>query len=453
MFKPENISGLKLTVLGAGISGVSIASFAKRSGADVFISDFAEISDVVLKSLDENGISYEQGGHTDRILRADKVVVSSGFPPRAPVLRKLASQGLTPTGELDFVLPHIKGRVIGITGSNGKTTTTSLLGHLINSGGKNCAISGNIGNPIADFAGIDFDFFALELSSFQLHWTRNVKLAGAIVTNLAPDHIDWHGSYDNYIADKARIINFLDEDGFAIIQSRDKELLKANGRGVRTISWDDLDTKSDILLSSTERIALMEGSELLRFDETRLLGAHNMENASMAMAAVKLSGADFVSARTALKSYEAPPHRCALVLTKDGVKYIDDSKGTNVAASRTAMSSIGGPHIVILGGRGKNEDYNGLIEPLKKFAKCAILIGEASKEIAAAFIKGGYEAFREAGDLESAVKYAVTIASPGDSVLLSPACTSWDAYKNYKERGDHFVSLVLRYAGEKNAEI
>jgi UDP-N-acetylmuramoylalanine--D-glutamate ligase len=189
--------------------------------------------------------------------------------------------------------------------------------------------------------------------------------------------------------------------------------------------------------------------ELFRFDETKLMGAHNMENIAMAMAAVRLLGLDAHAAKASLESYEAPSHRCKLVLEKDGVRYIDDSKGTNIAASSAAMSSIEGPHIVILGGRGKGEDYARLIEPLRKYAKFALLIGEASKEMAEAFTKRGYVNFREAGNLESAVREASATAVPGDSVLLSPACASWDAYENYSERGNHFASLVSRFAGEK----
>jgi UDP-N-acetylmuramoylalanine--D-glutamate ligase len=352
-------------------------------------------------------------------------------------------------GELDFVMPFIKGKVVGITGSNGKTTTASLLGHIVNACGAKCVVAGNIGSPIADFAGADYGYIALELSSFQLHWANSISLAGAIVTNLAPDHIDWHGSYENYTAAKARIVSFVAEGGFGIVQNRDIRPLGATGNGIHSVSWDETSGNGDIKLSGKTMSAMMGDAELFRFQDTRLLGAHNMENIAMAMASVRLLGLDTVSARRSLESYEAPPHRCRLVLEKNGVRYIDDSKGTNIAASGAAMSSIEGPHIVILGGRGKGEDYADLVEPLRNFAKRALLIGEASKDISAAFVKGGYADFEEAGDMESAVKKAVGLAVPGDSVLLSPACASWDAYRNYGERGDHFAALAIRYAGEK----
>jgi UDP-N-acetylmuramoylalanine--D-glutamate ligase len=446
MYDQRALNGVSVTVLGAGLSGISIASLARRLGADVLVSDVSRVDASVSESLSAKGIMLEQGGHTDKALDAGVVVVGSGFPPHAPVLSRLASRGVSPVGELDFVLPYIKGRIIGITGSNGKTTTTSLLGHLLNSSGCRCAVAGNIGNPIADFAGEEYDCVALELSSFQLHWAKSARLEGAVVTNLAPDHIDWHGSYENYAAAKAKILDFVAPGGFGIMQGRDSGALRAERPGIKKLSWN-LSGAGVISLSSAERAAEMDGEELFRFDDTNLIGAHNMENAAMALAAVRLLGFDTEAARKSLASYTPPPHRCKLVLETGGVRYIDDSKGTNIAASVAAMSSIEGPHIVILGGRGKGEDYSGLVEPLRMYAKRALLIGEAAGEIAGAFDKSGYTNYHMAGDLESAVKIAAADARPGDSVLLSPACTSWDAYKNYHERGEHFASAVMKLAG------
>ncbi|MCL2684682.1 MAG: UDP-N-acetylmuramoyl-L-alanine--D-glutamate ligase [Synergistaceae bacterium] len=452
MFDGAGLRGVRVTVLGAGVSGVSIARLARKLGADVFVSDSAIIPEDIGSSLDENGISYEQCGHTDKVTCADKIIVCSGFPPYAPILKKIAEGGKRPIGELDFVLSFIKGRLIGITGSNGKTTTASLVGYFLNSVGTRCAVAGNIGSPIADFAEEDYDYVVLELSSFQLHWAQDVRLAGAVVTNLAPDHIDWHGSYENYVAAKARIMSFTGDDGFGIVQRSDLESLRATGKHILSLRWSDAENSGypsgEIVLSRRDRAARIGDTELFHFGETKLIGSHNMENIAMAMAVVKQLGLDEASARASLGSFEAPPHRCKLVLEHNEVRYIDDSKGTNIAASSTAMSSIEGPHIVILGGRGKGEDYANLAKPLGKFAKRALLIGEAAKEIAYSLAQCGCINFTEAGDLENAVKIAFDEALPGDSVLLSPACTSWDVYKNYQERGEHFISLVRKYAGE-----
>jgi UDP-N-acetylmuramoylalanine--D-glutamate ligase len=438
--------GLRLTVLGAGASGAAIARMAARMGAEVFVSDAAKIAPETATSLELAGIRYEEEGHTEKIFDCDDVIVGSGFPPYAPVLEKLASRGISPVGELDFVLPFVKGRVIGITGSNGKTTTASLLGHLLKSEGTNCEVAGNIGKPAADIAGNDVDYTILELSSFQLHWAANVRFAGAIVTNLAPDHIDWHGSCENYVRAKAKLVSFVEQGGIAIVQKRDREMFETGGVSARYLTWDLLHAEHDIFLSREKESAVMNGKELFRFGETRLLGTHNMENAAMAMGMVDMLGLG-AAARASLPSYTPPAHRCSLVLEKNGVRYVDDSKGTNIAASVAAMSSIKGPHIVILGGRGKRENYSDLAEPLKKYAKYACLIGEAAEEIGTSISAGGFADYSVPGDMESAVKEAVTSARPGDSVLLSPACTSWDAYRNYHERGDHFAELVRKYTG------
>ena len=451
MVNSDELRGARITVLGAGVSGVSIARLALRLGADVFISDSAKIPESAASFLHEKGIRFEQGGHTREAVRADKIITSSGFPPYAPILNIITEEGARLIGELDFVIPYLKGRVIGITGSNGKTTTTSLVGRLINAAGARCATAGNIGSPIADFAGEDYDYAALELSSFQLHWAKDVRLAGGVVTNLAPDHIDWHGSYENYAAAKARILDFMGDDGFGIVQRRDAGTLKAAGKRIFFLDWNDENnvgySADGIEMSAQNRAAYFEGRELFRFGESKLMGTHNMENIAMAMTVVKLLGLNETSTRAALESFEAPPHRCKLVLENNGVRYIDDSKATNIAASSTAMSSIEGPHIVILGGRGKGEDYTNLTEPLGRFAKRALLIGEAAKDIAYSLAQCGYMNFIEAGDLENAVRIASNEAEPGDSILLSPACASWDAYKNYRERGEHFAALARKYEG------
>jgi UDP-N-acetylmuramoylalanine--D-glutamate ligase len=485
----SSLNGVKVAVLGGGVSGSALARLACRMGARVLLSDARKISERTLSEMNEMGAECEVG-HSDKILGCNFAVTSSGFPPNAGIIAKISEKGIPIFGELDFVSPCLKGKVVGITGSNGKTTTTSLLGRLLeflNPMGKGVALTGNIGNPIADIAGIEYDYIIAELSSFQLHWAKNFPLDAAIVTNLAFDHIDWHGSFKNYLADKTKILSFvkgfkretekpettaadaafltpetfgrfgalswLDEEshGFAIIRNDDLSSLKPEGR-VLSLEWDTVPSDDKIVLSSTDRRAYSFGDVLFEFDETTLLGRHNMENAAMAMAAVGELGFYVSSARKALKTFVSPPHRCSLVLSKDGVKYIDDSKGTNVAATVTALSSLEGGKIVILGGRGKGEDYGKLAAPLKKFAKFALLIGEVSGDIGKAIAAKGYSDFAIADGMEDAVRRACFIALPGDVVLLSPACTSWDSYKNYGERGDHFATLVREIVGgETNA--
>lgn len=484
------LAGVKTVILGGGVSGIALARLASRMGAGVFLSDSSELSADTISIIREIGAEYEIG-NSERVLDCDLVVTSSGFPPSAPIIAKIRGKGVPVLGELDFVSPYLKGKVIGITGSNGKTTTTSLLGHLLqfsNPQGKGTAIVGNIGNPIADAAGIDYDYIIAELSSFQLHWAKNFALNVAIVTNIAPDHIDWHGSYENYIADKAKILTFVrgvnssvvfpgapklsdagpltaemsrlfstlsrineKTHGFAITRAEEDDALKPEGH-VLTLLWDAPPSDKRIVLSSKDRCAYAFGGKLFNFDDTVMIGRHNMENAAMAMAAAAALGCDLSKAREGLGTYVPPPHRCGLVLSSGGVSYIDDSKGTNIAACVTALSSIDGKKIIILGGRRKGEDFGRLAEPLDRYAKFALLIGEASAEIAQALTREGYTNFAEAGEMEEAVRMARAAADPGDVVLLSPACTSWDSYKNYGERGDHFAACVRRIAGGETGE-
>ena len=449
MYDIADVKGIKVGILGGGVSGTSLAMLASRLGAVPFLSDTAEISEPFAGRLREAGIVYEEGGHTEKILGADLVVAGSGFPPTVGILKDIEKRRIPLIGELDFALPHIDARVIGVTGSNGKTTTTSLLGYLLSAIGLRAEVAGNIGTPIGDYAATDHacDYIAAELSSFQLHWARDISLAGAIVTNLAPDHIDWHGSYANYVTAKAKILSFIKDDGFAIVQERDTSALQARGELTCLLSWGSEKGARKIILDADSQTAFIEDCELFAFCESRLLGAHNMENVAMAMSALSLSGQDVTAARRHLAGYVPPPHRCALVLERDGVRYVNDSKGTNIAATITALSSIEGKKVIILGGKGKGEDYATLIEPLKEFARSAILIGEEARVIANALRSGGFDSYSFAADMDEAVRLAASGAEAGDVVLLSPACTSWDMYKNYGERGNHFESLVRSIVG------
>jgi UDP-N-acetylmuramoylalanine--D-glutamate ligase len=440
----DELAGKRIAVLGAGVSGVSLARLARDLGADVFLSDAGTISEGARDVLDAIGVPSESGGHSDRVLRCDEVLVGSGFPPSSAIVSRALEKGVSLKGELDFVTPYLRGKLIGVTGSNGKTTTASLTGYLLQSAGRETAVAGNIGSPLADMAGRDREFIVAELSSFQLHWATAIALDGAVVTNLAPDHIDWHGSYENYARAKAKILSFLREGGFGIVQKRDLRALACEGEAMYPLSWDGEDAEKSVVLRGEERCARLSGRELFRFEDTNLLGSHNMENAAMAMAVVCLLGADTAAARRGLASYVPPPHRCALVAVYGGVRYIDDSKGTNIAAAAAAMSSIEGKKVVILGGKGKGEDYAALLDPLRTQARWAVLIGEEADKIASALDDGAYREYSRASGMEEAVRLASERAYDGDAVLLSPACTSWDMYENYGERGDHFVRVVKK---------
>jgi UDP-N-acetylmuramoylalanine--D-glutamate ligase len=444
-----DLRGQKISVIGAGVSGCSLASLAADHGADVFVSDAKEIKEERKKIFIEKNIRWEENGNTAQMLDADKILVSSGISPNVPILKEAASRGVSLVGELDFVSPYIKGVVIGVTGSNGKTTTTSMIGYFLEKLGFECITAGNIGTPVADAARSGKDFIVLELSSFQLQWAEKFSCDIAIVTNLAPDHLDWHGSYENYVSAKSNIIKCLKNGGAAITQKRDIELLNISSKECRSypLSWDKNDITRGIFMDGENQAAVLKNSgcdeeyKLFDFDEVKLLGTHNLENAAMAVSALALLNINGIS-KDVISSYSALDHRCELVGVKDGITFVNDSKGTNVAASIAAMSSLPDMKVMILGGKGKGEDYSPLAQAVKKYASSAVLLGAEKKKIAEALDAAEYKQYIFAESMEDAVEKAYHAARSGETVLLSPACTSWDMYPNFETRGIDFRNIV-----------
>ena len=443
-------SGKRITIVGAGVSGRELALLAARLGAKVFVTEKKELSSEARKLFEEHGVAWEEGGHTERAFDADVLLLSSGIPPRSEVVQEARWRGVPLMGELDFAVPQLSARVVGVTGSNGKSTVTSLIGHMLNKLGWNAGVGGNLGTAASSFTGKKLDAVVLELSSFQLAWATRLGASVSIVTNLAPDHIDWHGSYENYVAAKAKVISLRAPDGWGIVQDRDVEALGVrDSQHIITLSWErePVHKMTGHIFMDKERASLtLEGKEypLFSYADTTLLGAHNLENVSMTLAALRLLGAWDGSKKPAelLEGFSPLPHRCENAGIVDGVLYVDDSKGTNVAASVTAMTCIPGRKVLILGGRGKGEDYAPLAEGVLREADAVVLLGEEADAIGKALARAGFTAVHRAKDMEEAVKIAHDIARPGMTVLLSPACTSWDMYDNYGQRGDHFCSLV-----------
>ena len=444
------INGKKISVLGAGVSGAALAALAAKQGAKVFVSDAKEISKETEEFFKANGIMWEASGNTELLLDADVIVVSSGISPKNEMLVEAGKRGITVIGELDFVSPYLSGTIIAVTGSNGKTTTTSMIGHLLAEAGCNVITCGNIGIPVAKAADSNYDFIVMELSSFQLYWAKTFRCDAAVVCNLAPDHIDWHGSYENYVASKANIIKCLSCGGAAIYQKRDEAVLGAASDVISLpMSWGPcLKDKNGIYMDSEASSAWLNNGgcssckKLFDFSSVKLLGSHNLENSAMAMTVLALF--EIEAAAGSIENYVPPKHRCAYAGEVKGVTFVDDSKGTNVAATLTAMSSLPGGKVIILGGQGKGEDYAPLAEGAIKYTKCAVLLGSEKDKIASALSAAGYNAFTKVNDMDEAVEAAYIKASAGETVLLSPACTSWDMYPNYGARGDHFVRAAKK---------
>ncbi len=442
----------KITVIGAGVSGQGLAMLAHNLGEEVFVSEQKKIAEEVKERFTKNDITYEEG-HSEKVFEGtSEILISSGIPPKSEIIQEAQSRDVKLTGELDFSIPHIRTqKLICVTGSNGKSTVTSLIGHILNRAGMKAGAGGNLGTASSTFTKEDFDSVVLELSSFQLERaTRNMHSRISIVTNLAPDHIDWHGSYENYVSAKAKILSLRDPNGWGIIQDRDAESLNASGKIITLSDSRTPEHKfSGHIFMDKDKAVLTLGENvscLFKYSDTTLIGMHNFENVAMSLCAVKLLGLDISSfgVKYLLEGFKPLPHRCEDAGTLNSVKYIDDSKGTNVAASVTAMKSIHGRKIIILGGQGKGEDYAPLAEAVKSECDEAVLLGEEAEKIQNALNISGYpdEKIHRAKDMRDAVNISESFAKPGMIVLLSPACTSWDMYKSYKARGEDFCNIV-----------
>ena len=440
----------KLTVIGAGVSGQGLALLAHNLGENVLVSEQKNIPEEVKTLFTQNNIAYEEG-HSEKVFDGTKeILISSGIPPQSEILKQAQSRGVKLTGELDYVLPHIRTKnLVCVTGSNGKSTVTSLIGHILNRAGLKAGTGGNLGTASAKFTQEDFDAVVLELSSFQLaRATNNLRAKVSIITNLAPDHIDWHGSYEAYVEAKSRVISLRDSNGYGIIQDRDFDAINPSGK-IIVLSWTPEPahkTAGHIFMKDSEAVLTLDGKTipLFKYSDTTLIGSHNLENIAMSLCAVYLLGVTG-DVKYLLEGFRPLPHRCEDAGTVDGVQYIDDSKGTNVAATITAMTSIPGRKVIILGGQGKGEDYAPLAEAVKRECDSAVLIGEEAGKIQAALENVNFTDFHRAKDMEDALETARKIAKPGMIVLLSPACTSWDMYKSYKARGEHFCRIVSQW--------
>ncbi|MBQ7220095.1 MAG: UDP-N-acetylmuramoyl-L-alanine--D-glutamate ligase [Synergistaceae bacterium] len=441
----------KLTVIGAGVSGQGLALLARSLGEKVLVSEQKKIPEDVKALFRQNDIAFEEG-HSDKVFEDTReILISSGIPPQSEILMEAEKRGFTLTGELDYVLPHIRTHnLVCVTGSNGKSTVTSLTGHILNRAGLKAGTGGNLGTASAKFTQEDFDAVVLELSSFQLaRATKNLRAKVAIITNLAPDHIDWHGSYEAYVEAKSRVLTLRAPEGWGIIQDRDFDTLKPSGK-IITLSWtaeSSHSTEGHIFMRDNDAVLTLSGETipLFKYSDTTLIGTHNLENAAMSFCAAHLLGVTG-DVRSLLDGFRPLPHRCEHAGTVDGVTYIDDSKGTNVAATITAMTSIPGRKVIILGGQGKGEDYAPLAEAVKRECDYAVLLGTEAEKIQSALDAAGFTNYRRVASMDEAVKLSRNLASPGMVVLLSPACTSWDMYPSYKARGEHFCRLVRELA-------
>ena len=438
----------RIVVLGAAESGAGAAVLAKKKGFDVFVSDMSAIKDKYKEQLDQHGIEWEEGQHTEaKILAADEVIKSPGIPDTAPIIQKLRGQNTHIISEIEFAGRYTDAKMICITGSNGKTTTTSLIYHILKGAGYNVGLAGNIGRSLAlQVAEEHFDYYVIELSSFQLDNMYDFRADIAVLMNITPDHLDRYDfKMQNYVDAKMRITrNQRPEDAF--IFWNDDPIVK------RELAKYDL--KAQLYPFSefheTDAIAYVEDEEYIierptpfnmEQEELALTGKHNLYNSLAAGITADIAGVSNEEIRRGLMSFAGVEHRLEKAGRVRGVDFVNDSKATNVDACWYALESMKQPTILIVGGVDKGNDYSQLYELVEKKCKGLVFLGVDNQKLHDAFDRFGLPT-ADVRSMKDCISACMEMASPGDCVLLSPCCASFDLFKNMEDRGEQFKECV-----------
>ncbi len=439
----------KIAILGAGESGTGAAVLAQKHGMSVWLSDSGKIKDKHKNILVDNGITFEEGQHSENeILRADEVVVSPGIALTSPLVRKVQENRIPVISEIEFAARYTNARKVCITGSNGKTTTTLIIHHIMKNAGYHVGLAGNVGASFAwQVANNDFDWYVLELSSFQLDTMYRFKADIAILTNITADHLDrYDHKFENYIDSKFRITqNQTSNDAFIYCLDDEISASEVNRRNIKATQYacsQNSNKDANAFCAGNEMHVNIHNTQFtMTLEELALQGKHNVYNSLVAGIATKLIGVRNESIRQSLIAFENVPHRLEFVARIHGIDFINDSKATNVNSTWYAIESTDAPIIWIAGGVDKGNDYTKLDELVKRKVKAIICLGVDNSKIIARFAEM-VDAIYETQSAENAVFTAYSIAKQGDSVLLSPACASYDLFENFEERGDKFKLAV-----------
>ncbi|WP_417356637.1 UDP-N-acetylmuramoyl-L-alanine--D-glutamate ligase [Flavobacterium sp.] len=440
---------MRLVVLGGGESGVGTAILGKKKGYDVFVSDFGKIKNNYKEVLALNKLEWEEEKHTEElILNADVVMKSPGIPDKSPIVKLLKKKGIPVISEIEFAYKFMDYKTIGITGSNGKTTTTMLTHYLIRQGGLNMGLAGNIGKSFAwQVAENKYEGYVLELSSFQLDGIETYSPNIAVITNLSPDHLDrYEYNYELYIEAKFRITMNQTKDDYLIYDADDEEInkwLKKNKTKAKTIPFSlSGKVKEGIYVKDNTIISTINKEEFtMPINELSLEGKHNVKNAMAATAVAQLMRIRKDTIRESLSNFQGVEHRLEKVLKIQNIQYINDSKATNTNATFFALDSMTTPTVWIVGGVDKGNDYDELMSLVREKVKAIVCLGVDNHKIMNAF-SNVVDVMVETTSMTEAVKIAQSLAEKGDTVLLSPACASFDLFENYEERGKQFKAAV-----------
>ena len=457
---------MNIIILGAAESGVGAALLAQAKGHTVFVSDRGEIKPEYKEKLIKAGIEFEESQHSlDRILQAEQVVKSPGIPEKAAVIQALRERKIPIISEIEFASRYTKARFIAITGTNGKTTTTLLTYHLLKEAGLRVGLAGNIGYSLAELVIEDkFEYYVLEVSSFQLDDVQYFKPWISVLLNITPDHLDrYNYSLADYAQAKLRLVIRQDSDDTFIYNADDENIqryFKAALRPVHQMPFS-LHHRTDFQLAgyyeaeSMLCVDLLPGyyspTEQISTARSPLIGEHNRQNVLAAVLAARVAGVNCSQIETALATFHNADHRLQLVAKVSDVEYINDSKATNVEAAWYALDGIKQPIVWIAGGTDKGNDYAPLLDLARQKVKALVCLGVDNAKLRADFA-GVVPHLEETRSMTEAVRRAAALATPGDVVLLSPCCASFDLFKNYEDRGQQFVSAVQALAPSESAK-
>ena len=439
----------RIVILGAGESGYGAAILAKKLGFEVFVSDFGSIADKYKQMLDEHKIEWEEKRHSeDIILSAGEVIKSPGIPNEAPIIVKIINAGIPIISEIEFAGRYTRAKMVCITGSNGKTTTTSLIYHIFREAGLNVGLAGNIGKSLAlQVAEGDKDYYIVELSSFQLDNMYEFRANVAVLLNITPDHLDRYG-YDmqNYINAKLRILqNQKPEDAF-VFWNDDPIIKKELPKYKHGKLYPFAEEKQENISAYTEeeKIVFTEPVPFnMELEELSLTGKHNLYNSLAAGISANVAGIRKETIREALSSFTGVEHRLEKVAKVNGVEYINDSKATNVNSCWYALQSMKTKTVLILGGKDKGNDYNEIAELIKEKCSGLIFLGADNSKLHDFFKDFGLP-IADTSSMQECVSEAYRMAQPGETVLLSPCCASFDLFKSYEDRGKQFKECVCK---------
>lgn len=438
-----------LVVLGGGESGAGTAVLGKKKGYKVFVSDKGQIEEKYKNVLEHYGIEWEEGQHTAaRILPASLVMKSPGIPDTVPIVRELAAAGVPVISEIEFAARYTDATIIGITGSNGKTTTTMLTYHILKEAGYHVGMAGNIGDSFALMvANNDYDYYVLEISSFQLDGIQAFRPHHAVLTNITPDHLDrYDHNFEAYVASKFRIAMNQEKEDHFVYDADDEVIvswLAAHPINSITLPFSLVQQGFEGAYLEDEKICINTGNTIFKMttEALSLEGKHNLKNTMAAATVAKLVGIRKETIRDSIQNFQGAPHRLEKVLKIHHVQYINDSKATNVNATYYALDSMNTPTIWIVGGEDKGNDYKPLMPLVREKVKAIICLGLDNSKIKDAF-HNVVDLFVETYAMSEAVKVAYKIAERGDTVLLSPACASFDLFENYEDRGNQFKEAI-----------